>query len=192
MKASVSKDVRAHRQSVAVLTELSCHRLIRGKARTCRQTLVSVRATRPSARRGCLCLTCHVRSLRCRFAMLIESSAVDPTQKIQTPRNLLDLDAEYEKVRCCRSDGSQCRQYRNKWMTDREAKRVLAELAQDPTIKLPSRLADVLQVSSLDAVFANLIRRRSPRSMRLQRTRSPSTRTTAKRGKCCEASCGAR
>lgn len=31
-------------------------------------------------------------------------------------------------------------------MTDREAKRVLAELAQDPSIKLPSRLADVLQV----------------------------------------------
>ena len=31
-------------------------------------------------------------------------------------------------------------------MTDREAKRVLADIAQDPDIKLPSRLADVLEV----------------------------------------------
>lgn len=72
---------------------------------------------------------------------------VDPTQKIATPRNILELDAEYEKVRAATYFArSESEQYRNKWMTDREAKRVLAELAQDPTIKLPSRLADVLQV----------------------------------------------
>lgn len=69
---------------------------------------------------------------------------LDPTQKIQTPRNLLDLDAEYEK-------------YRNKWMTDREARRVLAELAQDPTIKLPSRLADVLQITEIDALATHSV-----------------------------------